>query len=42
MTHKECRYCDGGFYGMKVGDDIVCANCGAEWNPVIVEDGDEE
>ncbi|MET1174391.1 hypothetical protein [Paenibacillus amylolyticus] len=40
--HLECRYCDTGFHSKKVGDDLVCTSCGAEWNPILVEDENYE
>jgi|GEM_PF-3918050 Uncharacterized Zn-ribbon-containing protein involved in phosphonate metabolism len=40
--HPECRHCDGGFYAHRVGDDLVCSSCGAEWNPIMVEDEEFE
>lgn len=36
--HPECRYCDTGFYPTIYEGDRICASCGAEWNPVMVED----
>lgn len=39
--HPECRYCDTGFHAKRVGDDAVCASCGAEWNPITVDDEEE-
>lgn len=39
--HPECRYCDMGFYPVKVEGDMVCPSCGAEWNPVMVDDESE-
>lgn len=35
----ECRYCDGGFRPMTREDGMkVCPNCGAEWDPVLIEE----
>jgi DNA-directed RNA polymerase subunit RPC12/RpoP len=34
----ECRYCDGGFRSVEVDGDRVCANCGAEWNSILIEE----
>jgi uncharacterized Zn ribbon protein len=44
VAHYECRYCDSPFGSKKVGDDLVCSNCGAEWassKMLIDDDGNE-
>lgn len=43
MAHYECKCCDSPFGSEKVEEDIVCSNCGAEWEyaKILVEDDEE-
>lgn len=38
--HYECRYCDSCFGAARVDGDLICRNCGAEWEAakILVED----
>lgn len=38
MAHQECKYCDGGFYPRRIDGELYCSYCGANWEPVLVED----
>ena len=43
MIRKECKYCDTGFHPIKTSEgELVCASCGAEWNPIEVDYDEEE
>lgn len=38
-----CKYCEAGFPSYPYGRDesCHCANCGAEWEPIVIEQIDE-
>jgi hypothetical protein len=38
----ECKYCDCCFPPITEDGAKFCRNCGAEWNPVLIDEPDDE